>query len=1078
MSIRTVASNAKRRLAWAAVLAVSAMFAGVAIGGGGDTAEAQTRVSGFPATFIPWVDIWTDGPGGTQRDLEAQVLSDGTVSDGRGRYMLYDPSDPDTLNTLYVRLGVNAFGGSVPYSEIQKQNSAVLVHVGPDDSQAFYGVLRIADRTYPGWDRTSTDSNPEVIQTSLLHQITGPDGSTAICDEEIIAGGAYPNTINPIYRTVAPCTITKDEWKLLAGEPNASDSAPVPVLKLAFEVPSGYGGYGTIHVGATQLSLTGNCNKENPSAGICREASGTWYETSPTAHMYQFDADGRPCSSFSTEPICTGVYWSAPPYTARYGIALLDDSNYDSDASDLAWRMRQNTLRWAEFDRLSISAENGEGYSTGAIRFIRPDGTRSDYIFLPHVFTPEQLRREAGGTDETWFDRFPVIEFTGTGAGAAAGGLVDISLSAVFQKCAGDAIQCRYEPLDYGDDEHYIFPRASFAGGAFPAEIVAGLHQDADGVVSPGSSTQVSVGFRFALDGAAWACTGGQWVDTGSLSGVYCYLGVDPLRSRLEIVSGNATWATGGTVLAIDRVKWHLYCRSNRSIDSTWPTGSLCFVGDFDENRPVLEIADDATEDVEIVANIAPPGDDPFRVFIATPDGREPFNSTGYTGRATVRVVKIEELASVALSRTPIDGTAPSGPVRINTTPSVRLSILNENEQASNAGSIASASVTTTIGKLSHPQYCPTAAATCELDVTALATATAADPNAPAQIDLRLSGVSKAGVATIRATVVATAGAAQPIHRAGPLTITFSGSAATLSLGNGMPRLHNQATAGDDRDKIALSAMATDSRGAAAALPNAVVASITGPDGSANPAGITVAPNADCGSGTDKDPAKCKYEITATATSARPLATGTYTLRLTASRIDPIEAEFGVSGPAADVMIEPGEPEQLGGTFAAAITVTDAAGNLVADGTEVTVAVAGRSARRRAGISTATSGPLMTANGVATARFVVIGQAVSTISATAGDASGISVIDTRDLGGDEQASPSTGLSTTTSVSHSTWQGSGGTSASALLDDLGETSVIFLWNGLGWVRYARVDGVEVPGSLDFPVEPGDNLWIGS
>ena len=129
-----------------------------------------------------------------------------------------------------------------------------------------------------------------------------------------------------------------------------------------------------------------------------------------------------------------------------------------------------------------------------------------------------------------------------------------------------------------------------------------------------------------------------------------------------------------------------------------------------------------------------------------------------------------------------------------------------------------------------------------------------------------------------------------------------------------------------------------------------------------------------------------------------------------------------------------------------------------------------------------------TKNGEAPAVIAIVGNGVSILSATADNNKSINApIDTSSVPayGEEAIAygsegitfgdgddPATGMI-------ATYRGVQNTSASAVLD-LGPDSatVVWLWNGVEWIRYGESDGAAVPGSVDFTVLPGDTILFGS
>ena len=179
-----------------------------------------------------------------------------------------------------------------------------------------------------------------------------------------------------------------------------------------------------------------------------------------------------------------------------------------------------------------------------------------------------------------------------------------------------------------------------------------------------------------------------------------------------------------------------------------------------------------------------------------------------------------------------------------------------------------------------------------------------------------------------------------------------------------------------------------------------------------------------------------------------------------------------------DVSASSTSSETIGDVITVTATVTDKDGNTVSDGTSVMFSAS--SMTGLAAIGTGHSGKA-TKNGEASVKYAVVGAGNSVVSATAGDATGVVVItSTAGVAAEEDAEPvDCGLSGLNRLSgFASWDCDADTTASALFSLLSSRDVtaIHLWNGSSWVRYSVVDGSEVPGSSDFTITDGDNLYI--
>lgn len=690
--------------------------------------------------------------------------------------------------------------------------------------------------------------------------------------------------------------------------------------------------------------------------------------------------------------------------------------------------------------------------------------------------------------------------------------------------------------------------------------VVGALRQDADGELSAGQTTQLTVGLQAAV---AFGSLGeGGNPDSDEENAKTCVTADVPtaICEEFELgddsyiqLSGRATFSDGTSQL---RDGLSLKCENTVAIGPNRETGGTCYIvhdhdgddADNDGNKdgvsptadatpraaPSITVASGADSDVTVFVSVAT--DSPTarfhaqladnnadrKIYAATTGTYYNLRQSSYFGRYVIPVTAVEQIDAVTLGADTRPG-ATGTTVGINGKVRLVLGIRNSDGQPSDVNSISSVTVTTTSGKIevgtapAGNQLCE-AASTCNIpistaaaDDTDLTSAARTAPNLIGAIPITVSGISKAGTATVSATVVAKAGSSQPIYRAEPITVTFSGGASSIMLGGDtMPIVLNRAdtttnsiepenpgTVAANLDEASFTATATDSRNVASTLPRAVLSSVIGPDRAKVSSGVTVTSGADCGPGTKtvtnadgttrsaaKDASKCKYTVTVTAAAASALPAGEYTLRLEATGLKTAETKFAVAGPPDNVEIAPDEPGGVGETFGATITVTDADGNSVADGTAVSISVNARNSDLGASVrlvnpapGTDGKGATRTAGGAAKATFTVIGREISTINAEAGTASDIAVVNTTAVAAAAVSTPSEGLSSTAANGFSTWSGIGTITASELLADLEGITSVRLWNGKSWLPYAQVGGQDVPGALDFDINSGDNLWLG-
>lgn len=130
-----------------------------------------------------------------------------------------------------------------------------------------------------------------------------------------------------------------------------------------------------------------------------------------------------------------------------------------------------------------------------------------------------------------------------------------------------------------------------------------------------------------------------------------------------------------------------------------------------------------------------------------------------------------------------------------------------------------------------------------------------------------------------------------------------------------------------------------------------------------------------------------------------------------------------------------------------------------------------------------TEGGAATKDGMVSVSYVVTGAGTAVVDATTGSVNDVLRITTTDSAADDAAAEEEPevvsldcLSSLTGFSSYTCSvGSSASELFGLLDGRGATA-IHLWNGSMWVRYAVVDGSEIPGSSDFTVTEDDILYI--
>ena len=343
---------------------------------------------------------------------------------------------------------------------------------------------------------------------------------------------------------------------------------------------------------------------------------------------------------------------------------------------------------------------------------------------------------------------------------------------------------------------------------------------------------------------------------------------------------------------------------------------------------------------------------------------------------------------------------------------------------------------------------------------------------------------ASAGTVGVTATVVGADGLA----RSETITLTFTGPADAVNLGDASDTLLNHYRDHDDdgseaadtdtdgRDNITLAFTATDKAGNPVAPSADPVVTIKDPEGllvqsnklvvSATPVGATN---------------HIGVRVAVGVAASSPLKSGTYSIQASQGALK-AESVFVVVSTAATISVEVDDmaPSMLGQTVTATATVLDAEGEDVADGTMVDFQASGSNAGVAVAVRTGAKGDVATKGGQATATFVIATSGASIITAVADGKSAAAVV-LSTAGADDSAMPEEEASVSclsNLAGFATWACGVESSASeifGLVSGRGATA-LHLWNGSAWVRYSVVDGTMVPGSSDFMVAENDILYI--
>ena len=410
----------------------------------------------------------------------------------------------------------------------------------------------------------------------------------------------------------------------------------------------------------------------------------------------------------------------------------------------------------------------------------------------------------------------------------------------------------------------------------------------------------------------------------------------------------------------------------------------------------------------------------------------------------------------------------------------LRLTALNERGGASATGSIASVLFTTSAGTLSTSigGGCVSGSGlSCQIPVSALTTSNSD------KIDVTLThpGPGKGGQANVRATLVTSDGETFNFPGVGA---SLTSAAASLAISEPVTSLLNAATGeSDDRDVLRLTVSAADEAGNKVEVPyRAPRAVIRNAAGAAVSRGLSVVWTEDS---DDADEAHDRFTrnsqravqatVRATADPASPLDAGEYTLELRTGGQTATRTFTVVGPPAALTLSGPEGPLQVDQAASFTATVRDAGGAPAPDGTPVEWSEQARADVRA--VLVQISADATTTDGVATASYLPISSGSSAITAESGAARDVVRVEIQSAAAAAALAPTGSLTATETGAFTTWFGEGLTTASALLDGLPEVSSILLWQYGRWLRYGRVDGRVIPGSVNFRVASGAVLWLG-
>ena len=315
------------------------------------------------------------------------------------------------------------------------------------------------------------------------------------------------------------------------------------------------------------------------------------------------------------------------------------------------------------------------------------------------------------------------------------------------------------------------------------------------------------------------------------------------------------------------------------------------------------------------------------------------------------------------------------------------------------------------------------------------------------------------------------------------IEIKITGPATGFSMTAPTSTVHYAETtvAGDNRDQVKFGASATDASGETVTLSATRTNwRVTNASGQNKTSDFKMA-----GAALNITRGVITLEVEADDTAAARLAPGVYTFKASIGGSSALEdtAQFTVVGPAADdgvtLTADPARPAGRLTNVTLAVTVNDAAGNPVADGTDVSIALSPAGGGTASLHDPTRGATLKTKNGMVSRNVVVVTGGTTVVTATAGGkvdtllvtASAQAVEETHDI---------TGLTRLSGFSG--WTPTNDTTAGQLFASLATRGVGILWKwdpaSEGWSRYAEADGQPLPGANDnFAIARGDILYIG-
>ena len=347
------------------------------------------------------------------------------------------------------------------------------------------------------------------------------------------------------------------------------------------------------------------------------------------------------------------------------------------------------------------------------------------------------------------------------------------------------------------------------------------------------------------------------------------------------------------------------------------------------------------------------------------------------------------------------------------------------------------------------------------------------------ELRVRVSCTAPGSFGDLSASVVTSSGNVFDPDDFGGLRLICGGEAVRLALSpSARGRSHSifqRPTENDDLDMLRVAIRGEDVSGRNSNLPIATAAEPHGAGGRVL-SGITA--SIEC-----EDPSmRTRCDAVLRVTEPAGVPTGDYELHVHTPGLRSLLVPFHVSGAPASVAVSDdldGSELLIGETAQVTIEVLDADGSPVADGTPVRISRIATAGAAEGALQIVRS-DRTTTGGRATASYVALAQGQNLLSVSVGDASALHVIRSSALitgrgctVEDLRPAPQPGQ-------YATWTGSGGYCFAAdMIGEIEGAAVLWLVARTNWLGYAEAEpGAPAPGARNFPLYPGDLIWIGS